>query len=136
MCLLFLCAEKGKIMTNIQLQTLAQLKENLHISYSQISCYINCPLKFYFRYVKGIPNENISSALPFGKAIHSGIEHFYITYKRKQENVNIKTVEELFADVFTTEINKGDALVIFKKDETKETSIDMGKKCSESFVRM
>ncbi|QTA82721.1 PD-(D/E)XK endonuclease-like domain-containing protein [Desulfonema limicola] len=122
-------------MTNIQLQTLAQLKENLHISYSQISCYMNCPLKYMFRYVKGFPPERVSSALIFGKSIHTGIEHFYITYKRKQEKADVNTVQELFADVFSSEINKAEAPVVFRRDENKDTSISMGKAMLKAFCK-
>ncbi|QTA82357.1 PD-(D/E)XK endonuclease-like domain-containing protein [Desulfonema limicola] len=122
-------------MTNIQLKTLAELKESLHISYSQLNTYMSCSLKYYFRYVQGRPAERISSALPFGRAIHSGIEHFYITYKRRQEKSDVKTVQELFADIFTTEINKAEAPVVFRRDENKDTSIEMGKAMLKAFCK-
>ena len=48
-----------------------------YLSYSAVSLYRSCPLKFYFRYVKGLSEESVSSSLVFGSAIHAAAEfHF------------------------------------------------------------
>jgi putative RecB family exonuclease len=48
-----------------------------YISYSAISTYQQCPLKFYFKYVAGLPEVTVSSSLVLGGAIHSAAEfHF------------------------------------------------------------
>ena len=56
---------------------LQQMKEELHISASQIFTYLGCSLKYRFMYVEQRPQEHLSVALPFGTAIHSGIEKYY-----------------------------------------------------------
>lgn len=48
-----------------------------YISYSAISTYQQCPLKFYFKYVADLPEESVSSSLVLGGAIHSAAEHLY-----------------------------------------------------------
>lgn len=53
---------------------LAQLPD--HLSYSSISCYLQCPLKWRFHYVDKIPEEFISSSLVFGQAIHESVAAF------------------------------------------------------------
>ena len=48
-----------------------------HLSYSAVSTFQRCPLKWHFRYVDKLPDESIGSALAFGSAIHAGLEcHF------------------------------------------------------------
>jgi len=48
-----------------------------YISWSAISTFRSCPLKYWFRYVAGLPEESVSSALVFGTGIHAAIEDFY-----------------------------------------------------------
>ena len=48
-----------------------------YLSWSQISTYRSCPLKYYFKYVAGLPERQVSASLVFGAAIHRAIqEHF------------------------------------------------------------
>lgn len=46
-----------------------------YVSFSAISTYCQCPLKFAFKYVDGLPEETVSSSLVFGRAIHAAAEH-------------------------------------------------------------
>jgi putative RecB family exonuclease len=48
-----------------------------YISWSAISTFRSCPLKYFFRYVAGLPEESVSAALVFGTGIHAAIEDFY-----------------------------------------------------------
>jgi putative RecB family exonuclease len=48
-----------------------------HLSYSQISTYLMCPLRYRFQYVDLIPPAFTSSALVFGSAIHEAVGAFY-----------------------------------------------------------
>jgi len=51
-----------------------------YVSWSAISTFRTCPLKYKFRYVDGLPEESVSSALIFGTGIHSAVEqHFQAT---------------------------------------------------------
>jgi putative RecB family exonuclease len=48
-----------------------------YISWSAISTFRTCPLKYKFRYVDGLPEESVSAALVFGTGIHSAVEQHY-----------------------------------------------------------
>ena len=48
-----------------------------YLSFSAISTYTTCPLKFFFRYVEGLPEETVSSALVFGAGIHAAAELWF-----------------------------------------------------------
>ncbi len=119
---------------NAKVISLAQLKEErLHISYSQIFTYLHCSLKYRFQYVEARPPERISVALPFGTAIHSALELFYRTYMDKRKIIDVKTLEEIFADTFTNALLRSEVPVIHKEDETRDTLIDTGKAMLRAF---
>lgn len=48
-----------------------------YLSYSAISTYQGCPLRYYFRYVAGLPEPTVSASLIFGSAIHRAVEHHF-----------------------------------------------------------
>jgi CRISPR/Cas system-associated exonuclease Cas4 (RecB family) len=48
-----------------------------YLSFSALSLYATCPLRYYFRYVACLSEETISASLVFGAALHAGVElHF------------------------------------------------------------
>ncbi len=48
-----------------------------HLSYSQINCYLACPLKYRFAYVDQIPPAFTPASLAFGSAVHEAVAAFY-----------------------------------------------------------
>ena len=48
-----------------------------YISWSSVSTFQACPLKWYFRYALGLSEKTVSSSLVFGGAIHQSIEVHY-----------------------------------------------------------
>jgi putative RecB family exonuclease len=48
-----------------------------YISWSALSTFRTCPLKYKFRYIDGLPEESVSSALGFGTGIHSAVEQHF-----------------------------------------------------------
>ena len=53
------------------------MNEAQHLSHSQISTYLTCPLRYKFHYVDQIPPEFTSAALVFGQAMHEAAAAFY-----------------------------------------------------------
>ena len=48
-----------------------------YVSWSAISTFRQCPLKYKFRYIDGLPEESVSAALVFGTGIHSAVEQHF-----------------------------------------------------------
>jgi hypothetical protein len=48
-----------------------------YVSWSALSTFRTCPLKYRFRYVDGLPEESVSSALVFGSGIHTAVEQHF-----------------------------------------------------------
>lgn len=61
----------------------------LRLSVSQVVCFIECPLNFYYKYVLNVP-EPPSSAASYGTAVHAAIEKFN---ESKSKNIPIELSE-------------------------------------------
>ena len=54
-----------------------QVQPRNHISYSSINLFRQCSLRYFFKYVAGLPEEKTSASFVFGRAIHRAVEvHF------------------------------------------------------------
>ncbi len=115
-------------------QALQEFKQELHISHSQIFVYLNCSLKYLLMYVQALTPERLSIALPFGSAIHTGIEWYYRALKDKGSLEPLNILEELFCDCISLEIDHSDIPVIYKKEAPdKDSVIKMGKSLLKVF---
>src|SRR5271163_956796 len=57
--------------------TMRALPKRDHISFSAIRTYRECPLRYYFKYVAGLPEPTIAATLLFGQALHHALQfHF------------------------------------------------------------
>jgi putative RecB family exonuclease len=65
------------VSTNPANEVAKELTGRDYISWSAISTFRTCPLKYKFRYVDGLPEESVSSALIFGTGIHTAIEQHF-----------------------------------------------------------
>ena len=54
-----------------------QTQDKPHLSYSQISTYCMCPLKYRFHYIDRIEPPFTAAPLAFGSAIHEGVGAFH-----------------------------------------------------------
>lgn len=48
-----------------------------YLSWSAISTYLKCPLRYRFRYLEGLPEEFLAANLVFGQAVHAALDAFY-----------------------------------------------------------
>ena len=96
--------------------------ENLNnfLSPSAINSFIDCKLKFYFRYIAGIkayekPAEEIDASL-LGNILHSAMFSIYSNYKEKQLDKN-----ELFSIIKNTELIEKTLLDAMSKEYFKKS---------------
>jgi len=79
----------------------AQLPD--HLSYSQISTYLACPLRYKLQYVEQIPPAFKSAALAFGSAIHESVGAFY-----HQHLIGDSLRPDQMLDVYREALRNGD----------------------------
>jgi putative RecB family exonuclease len=115
-------------------QAMQQYQEQLHISHSQIFCYLACSLKYQFQYVEQCQKERISLALPFGKAIHLALERYYRSLKDDRTIVSLDLMETLFEESLTLELDNSEIPVMFKAEASDTASaIQMGNGLLKTF---
>lgn len=109
------------------------LKDLLHISHSQLFTYLNCSLKYKYQYVEGREPERISISLPFGKAVHKAIEHYYRCHKDGIP-VELKTLQHLFTEALIREGTESKIPLLYKKEVPDIASaVFMGKALVKAF---
>lgn len=85
-----------------------------YVSWSAISLYQSCPLRYYFRYIAGLPERTVSASLVFGAAIHRAVEHHFNELLAGNEPPNIESLvgeyDRHWADIdlATVQFGKGD----------------------------
>jgi putative RecB family exonuclease len=69
-----------------------------HISYSAISTFQSCPLRFYFRYVLGLPERTISSSLVMGSALHRAVQYHFERLLMRETGTDLDTLLGVFQE--------------------------------------
>jgi putative RecB family exonuclease len=103
-----------------------EMESQLHFSYSQLSIFLICPMKYAHQYVWGTPPETKPVALPFGKAIHKAAEAYYRTLKDTGEIITVDQVIATFETVFDNDIKSTEVELTLKEDETLGTLREQG----------
>ena len=115
-------------------EALQEMKNELHVSHSQIFTYLNCSLKYRFMYVEARPPERVSIALPFGTAIHASLERYYRTMKERGVREPLGVILNYFEHHINLELDQTNIPVVFKKDTPdRDAVIDMGDAMLEAF---
>ncbi len=114
-------------------QPLQIVKDCLHISHSQIFTYLNCSQKYKYQYVEQRPIERISIALPFGKAIHTAAECYYLSVK-DGDLLSLDMLQNIFKESLLRNVESVSVPILFKKDTLDmDSALSMGKRLVEVF---
>ena len=116
--------------SNPKLQALRLINRD-YLSYSAISTYQRCPLKFFFSYVAQLEPAFKSSSLIFGSAIHAAIEEHFV---RLMEGRSAPIVNDLL-EVFDRTWNSESTIPIrFGKSETADSLRDLAGRMLNAFA--
>jgi ATP-dependent helicase/DNAse subunit B len=75
-------------------------KKRDYISHSAITTYQQCPLRYRFKYVDGLPETVVSSALIFGGAIHSALEFHFTELLHGNEPPSLDQLLDAFQEAW------------------------------------
>lgn len=103
-----------------------------YLSYSQLALYLECPLKYRFRYIDEIRTEGVSSALLFGKTIHQVLARFY-TDAMEGKPFSLTAFLGSFAEMWR-EACEGQR-VVYGKEENFNSLLTRGQELLRVFVR-
>jgi CRISPR/Cas system-associated exonuclease Cas4 (RecB family) len=94
-----------------------------HWSFSAISQYLACPLRYYFQRVIGLPQATQSSSLVLGSAVHHALATYHCGLK-EGESIPKEKLHEALVQGWKQRETEAD--MIFKSGETKENCIAQG----------
>lgn len=87
-----------------------------YLSFSAISLYASCPLRYYFRYLAGLPEDVVSASLVFGGSIHRALQVHFEHLLARASAPPLDTLLEAFWDEWhqhdhqRIEFGKGDGV--------------------------
>jgi len=93
-----------------------------HLSVSQINCWLQCGLKYYFRYVEKREPERQFAALAFGKAIHSALASFHESLKDGKP-MPVEGLQRLFRADWAAETTEP---LTYANSDTPESLLETG----------
>ena len=119
---------------NAVVQTpLAELRQGLHVSVSQVKAYVMCPKKYEFQYVLGTPQSHRSVALSFGSAIHHALALHYEKMKDTGSKPSVEDLHASFADRMEVEFRDSSIQVRFDDGQDAGKVKDQGIAMLSSF---
>lgn len=103
-----------------------------HWSYSSISQYLACPLRFYFQRIIGLPQESVSSSLVLGSAVHTALAEYHRTVQQ-DEPTDTGKLHQIIADSWNRRENE--TRISYRKAENKANLIDQGIALIEAYLK-
>jgi putative RecB family exonuclease len=102
-----------------------------YVSWSALSTFRTCPLKYKFRYIDGLPEESVSSALVFGTGIHTAIEQHFQALLAGDEQPD---VEKLMFAYRSAWLPHDPDAISFGSKETRESLDDLASRMITAFL--
>lgn len=63
-----------------------------YLSWSAVTTYLKCPLKYQFHYLSQLPEEFVSANLVFGSAIHAALEAYFAEYLASKRPLDLEAL--------------------------------------------
>jgi len=89
-----------------------------YISWSAISTYRSCPLRYFFRYCERLPEECVSASLVFGGAIHAAVQYWFEQLMAGHVEPDLDTQLDVYRDAWR---ERETAEVLFSKGDNANT---------------
>ena len=101
------------------------LREQLHVSYSQIRSYLICPKKYEFNYVLGTEPSHRPVNLVLGGAVHKALAAFYGHVRESGEAMLLDALQDAFTGFWDAEMDR-EVPVVFDDGKDSGQVLDQG----------
>ena len=105
--------------------------ERDYLSFSAIRTYQACPLRYYFRYVLGLPEPTTSASLVFGAALHRALERHYRDLLAGEPPA---TLDQLLEEYQQGWAGRGLEAIQFASGETRQSLAKLAEKMLGAFL--
>lgn len=99
------------------------------LSPSQVNTFLSCPAKWYFKYMRGLPDPK-TGALAMGNAVHAAIAA-WMSAKMEGEVLSVLAAGEAFSDEWENEVSRA----ALRDDEDADDIHDQGRQLTEIYIR-
>ena len=103
-----------------------------YLSYSQVTTYQACPLKWHFTYVENAASEQQSASLLLGSGVHAAIEHHLRAQMAADEAPSVTDLLEVFRQEWKN--SQGEAPIRYGKDETADSQLELAGRMLEAYL--
>lgn len=94
-----------------------------HWSYSALTQYMTCPLRYYFQRILRLPQASISSSLVFGSSVHAALAVYHQALQERTEP-NLASIHKALTETWSN--TRQTVPIQFKVGETREDLISQG----------
>lgn len=106
--------------------------ERPHWSFSAVSQFLACPLRFFFQRVLGLPQNTVGSGLVLGSAVHNALAEYHRAIQRHQP-AQIAQLHRAFLEKWQE--REFGTKVSFKDGEDRNGSIEQGIALIETYFQ-
>ena len=106
------------------------MRQQPHVSFTQIDQYLRCPLKYKFTYVDRLEPEFVPAALAFGSGIH-GAAAFFLRGVQQGAPPRLDDVQGYFEGYWNLETQRRP--IRFGEKDTKDSLLDLARRMLDVF---
>lgn len=103
-----------------------------HWSYSAISQFLSCPLRFYFQRILRIPQKSVGSSLVLGSSVHAALAEYHRTVQQDEPTDTAK-LHQIIADSWTR--REFESRIAYRDGETQAELIDQAVSLVELYLK-
>jgi len=109
-----------------------EMRQQPHVSFSQLDQYLRCPLKYHFTYVDRVAPDFVPAALAFGSGIH-GAAAFFLRGIQQGRAPSLEDVQGYFEGYWNLETQHKP--IRFGEKDTKASLLDLAARMLDVLYR-
>lgn len=103
-----------------------------HWSYSAITQYLSCPLRYFFQRIQRLPQTSVGSSLVLGSSVHAALAEYHRTIQH-DEPTDAAKLHQIIADTWAKRQNE--TSITFRAGETQVDLLAQGVSLLELYLK-
>jgi CRISPR/Cas system-associated exonuclease Cas4 (RecB family) len=107
-----------------------QAPQRDYLSFSAISLFTACPLRYYFKYIAGLPEKTVSASAVFGSCMHRAVQFHFEHFLASRRKPDLRTLTAVFQEGWQDSL---DLHVRFAKGEHRDSVSQLAERMLRQF---
>jgi hypothetical protein len=103
-----------------------------HWSYSAISQYLSCPLRFFFQRIQRLPQTSVGSSLVLGSSVHAALAEYHRTVQQ-DEPTDTGKLHRIISETWTT--REKETSITYRAGENQADLLAQGVSLVELYLK-